>query len=279
MTKKEFIKKQKNRILKIKIKLVNTFKRELKFYFARQTKRLRSGNRQLIEIIPFLDRQYNRIAKELLNTKNKKENDNIEKVIGIFLFGHAKKQANFINETTIKNIEFSIELAMLQLAEGGEFNPSTIVINRVAANIFRRLSKNRPFTISLTETQEVTEGLRFEITKETHRELEDVIVNHDKERAEELYLISQDYTTYEISLGIGIQTNAKLFATLALAKKMWLDVGDAKVRKAHRLASGQTVLVNEPFIVNNELLMFPGDTSLGASIENVVRCRCVDILL
>lgn len=37
---------------------------------------------------------------------------------------------------------------------------------------------------------------------------------------------------------------------------------------------GQTVGVREPFEVSGELLRFPGDTSLGASLGNVINCRC-----
>jgi uncharacterized protein with gpF-like domain len=57
-------------------------------------------------------------------------------------------------------------------------------------------------------------------------------------------------------------------------KKKWVTVGDDKVRPAHRVANGQIKPINQPFIVAGEKLMFPGDTSLGASIKNVANCRC-----
>ena len=40
------------------------------------------------------------------------------------------------------------------------------------------------------------------------------------------------------------------------------------------MADGQRVGVNEPFIVDGEKLMFPGDASMGASGKNFYNCRC-----
>ena len=63
--------------------------------------------------------------------------------------------------------------------------------------------------------------------------------------------------------------------------KRWLTSRDARVRRPtgsspfdHRSAEGQTVPVDKPFIVSGEPLMFPGDSSRGASIGNVANCRC-----
>lgn len=54
----------------------------------------------------------------------------------------------------------------------------------------------------------------------------------------------------------------------------WLSTHDARTRHAHGAADGQRVAVDEPFIVGGEELMFPGDTSHGASGWNIYNCRC-----
>lgn len=54
----------------------------------------------------------------------------------------------------------------------------------------------------------------------------------------------------------------------------WLATRDARTRHAHGMADGQRVAVDEPFVVGGEKLMFPGDTSHGASGWNVYNCRC-----
>lgn len=63
-------------------------------------------------------------------------------------------------------------------------------------------------------------------------------------------------------------------ARAASPRKTWDSVGDNRVRAAHLSADGQSVRVNEPFIVGGEQLMYPGDDSLGASAGNIINCRC-----
>lgn len=57
-------------------------------------------------------------------------------------------------------------------------------------------------------------------------------------------------------------------------KKTWVTMRDRRVRKTHAEISGNTIPINEPFVVGNELLMFPKDTSLGGYAE-VANCRCL----
>lgn len=58
--------------------------------------------------------------------------------------------------------------------------------------------------------------------------------------------------------------------------KSWANLGDSLVRTSPQshLAAEQTVPANKPFIVGGEKLKFPGDLSLGASLSNVINCRC-----
>ena len=57
-------------------------------------------------------------------------------------------------------------------------------------------------------------------------------------------------------------------------KKKWNTMGDSKVRTSHKRASGQIKFLEEPFILGDSLMMFPLDTSLGASAKEIVNCRC-----
>lgn len=59
--------------------------------------------------------------------------------------------------------------------------------------------------------------------------------------------------------------------------KTWITMQDNDVRDAHAIANGQQKPLNQPFVVNNELLMFPGDFSLTASASNLVNCRCTEV--
>lgn len=57
-------------------------------------------------------------------------------------------------------------------------------------------------------------------------------------------------------------------------KREWVATTDERTRDAHADANGQQVDMDEPFIVDGEQLMYPGDTSLGASAGNTINCRC-----
>ena len=57
-------------------------------------------------------------------------------------------------------------------------------------------------------------------------------------------------------------------------QKVWLATGDHRTRPDHAEADGQQVGMEEPFDVGGEQLLYPGDTSLGASAREVCNCRC-----
>ena len=59
--------------------------------------------------------------------------------------------------------------------------------------------------------------------------------------------------------------------------KTWISERDERVRKTHLEADSQTVLIDEPFVVGDSLLLYPKDTSLGASASEIVNCRCTVI--
>lgn len=58
-------------------------------------------------------------------------------------------------------------------------------------------------------------------------------------------------------------------------KRTWDATGDKFTRDTHRHMEGQTVGLNEPFRTNTgALLMYPGDSSLGAPGAETIQCRC-----
>lgn len=66
---------------------------------------------------------------------------------------------------------------------------------------------------------------------------------------------------------------------LALSKE-WVSTNDDRTRDSHRDANGQTVAMDEPFILedaegNKDELMYPGDPD-GSAAE-VINCRCVSV--
>ena len=61
-------------------------------------------------------------------------------------------------------------------------------------------------------------------------------------------------------------------------ERVWLSSRDERVREDHADMDGQRRGKNEPFEApDGSLLMFPGDTSLGAAASQTVMCRCMEI--
>ena len=61
------------------------------------------------------------------------------------------------------------------------------------------------------------------------------------------------------------------------ATHTWQSMEDDRVRPTHAEADGQTVPIEEPFKVGKYLLMYPGDSSLGAGEEEIILCRCYEL--
>lgn len=59
-----------------------------------------------------------------------------------------------------------------------------------------------------------------------------------------------------------------------ILNKRWISTHDNRTRHAHAGADGQIVMNSMPFDVGGEHLMFPGDSSMGASGWNLYNCRC-----
>lgn len=82
--------------------------------------------------------------------------------------------------------------------------------------------------------------------------------------------------------GITAAQNAGRMDSYVAAEKMgitirrkWICTKDSRTRSAHGMADGQIVVGTEkPFEVGGELMMFPGDQSMGAHGWNIYNCRC-----
>ena len=59
--------------------------------------------------------------------------------------------------------------------------------------------------------------------------------------------------------------------------KRWVATSDDRTRDEHAAADGQEVPNDEPFEVGGELMMYPGDVSMGCSAWNVINCFDGDV--
>ncbi len=67
---------------------------------------------------------------------------------------------------------------------------------------------------------------------------------------------------------------------IGIESKQWVSTIDNLTRQNgfdHVSADGQVVKNTQPFIVSGEELMFPADSSRGASAGNIIHCRCAGV--
>ena len=58
-------------------------------------------------------------------------------------------------------------------------------------------------------------------------------------------------------------------------KKTWLTMLDDKVRDTHIYLEGETIDIDDVFIVGSSMMRYPKDTEYGASADEIINCRCV----
>lgn len=155
--------------------------------------------------------------------------------------GKSDRQSDFIISTTSNDMFDSVEKARRALFEDGIMTPTNRELSEVSASILKRKQIGRIETIAMSETQSAAESTKF-IEAEARSDLRPRVLG-----------------------GIGITAT----------KKKWVTVGDSKVRDKHISANGQTRNLLEPFEVGGDRLNHPGDSSLGASADNVINCRCM----
>ena len=277
VSKRDFIAKQGVKHLRQKLELEREFIPEIKKYFRKQAKVIKEKSPNIITIEPYLETHYKKVAEKLIGKKIKQINN--DEIVKRLIQTKVKKQAGIIDGATNEEIELSVNLARQQLQEEGDYTPTQTILYMVAAKIFLNRMQGRIQGIATTETQGMYEALRFELNNEYKKELTDVIVEGNINRAEEIADITESYTNYEIAetLKKPRTDNRRAFALIALAMKMWVTMGDLKVRAWHVAAHGQTVAVIMAFVVMGEMLMYPGDPN--GSAKNIVNCRCVTAYL
>jgi len=171
------------------------------------------------------------------------ERTNIEAALLLLLLAsykdRARRQAGFILNTTRRIFRETLANVLIEM-EMQERELSSQEIAKAHAKKFNERNKRRVRTIAETEVGNISQ---LAIQAE-----------------------SDELSKAIILAGIIIRPS-----------KTWLTVGDSRVRRKHRNANNQKRKLKDPYLVGGERLMFPGDTSLGASLGNIMNCRCSSI--
>lgn len=161
-----------------------------------------------------------------------------------------------IADTNTSDAEQAVRIATVErerlLAQQGEsMNQRTFAV--VAAAAFDRRLKGRTTGIVMLETQGPAELVKA---------------------AEAGILVSAPVGLASFATNVVEAIRNRLSRHRRAPVKEWVTMGDSRVRPGHRAADSQQVPSDQPFMVAGERLMHPGDRSLGASIGNVINCRC-----
>ena len=103
------------------------------------------------------------------------------------------------------------------------------------------------------------------------------VVQSTFDHIKEEYYLSRDRAMFISECEANTSLNYKEFTDAIKSGKKykaWKDIGDKRERKTHLEVGGTTVPIRELFAVGNSLMLFPKDTSHGASSKEIVNCRC-----
>ena len=164
----------------------------------------------------------------------------IEQALREFIAITSLAHAAFITRTSNNIFNEAVQRALFEFVQSGE-DFTQADVGRRAREIAMVQNLPRANNIATTITQNAAEGSKF------------------------------------VEAQTLIRTGAVLTGNISVGEgtvKEWVSVLDGVTRKAHAIADGQRVGVDEAFVVDGELLMFPGDISLGATAKNTNHCRC-----
>lgn len=173
-------------------------------------------------------------------------NDEILAALLLWAEQRAPEQARYITLTNQKALDESLAQARQAFADEGRTDYTNRELATVAAAILGRRLLGRTGAITTLETQAPAEATKL----------------------------------VEMFAAAGLPPEAAVTGARVLQTgkfKQWQTMRDERVRAGHKEAEGQLRPIERPFIVAGERLMYPGDTSLGASISNVINCRCVSV--
>ncbi len=243
-----------------KIQLEEKFKPELGTFFNKLSKDIfavyfASGsilnlNAYYPELVTLLRTQYRRIANKfdaefVSRIKDPALKASIENSLNVnhnivdYINTQSEKQAQYILDTTRREL------------------------NHITANI---IVNNTQTGVSLTNAQ-IAKNIQNEFKKRTKDRIDTIAMTETQITSEKVKLIEAQ----EVALAIDE------LPIVPKVIKTWSSTLDNKTRVAHADADTQTQPINKPFEVKGQLLMTPGDDSLGATMDNIINCRCSSV--
>jgi hypothetical protein len=178
------------------------------------------------------------LEKNFRHIEYKGLDDKVKYKLNDFINKRSLQQTYTISQTNSKELFNAYGSVYAQIGFQGV---SPDVIAEEGSQAFERRAIGRAKTIAQTETQFIAEATK---------DIEALAITEER-----------------------ISINGETLSQEEITKT-WNALLDEKTRLSHAEADYQIVQQNQPFIVQAQKLMFPGDTSMGATLDNIINCRC-----
>lgn len=213
---------------------------------------LNSHLRKVYDTFSNTFREQNKELFEELELKQEDDEEGIDELIAFALMvlreDVVSERASTLVDTNERQMDVALGQARMQLTEQGESTDSRSVA-ALAATFLSRLFRARVPTIARNETQEGAEAAKL---------------------VEAQVLAGRAPFPLQDRLAIPARPDV----APRVVTKTWVTVGDDRVRPTHVAANGTTIPESGIFVVGNSRLRFPTDRGLGASLEEILGCRC-----
>lgn len=252
-----------NEQLKLKIALEEQFRREVRALFNRIRIEFRIGVSTGVRIraekyLPqwrvLLETHYRRVQNRFMGVvkDNIKQIDNVEDLVLAALIAWAEvntfDSSNVITKTTQNNMDDAIAQARQAFSDEGTVDYTNPELALVSAAILGRKFRGREQSIIMTETQKAAESTKL---------IEAFAVAGLQPMA--------------------VVTREQVPETESI--KEWQDMEDKLVRTGHHARQVVPVAIDKPYIVNGQQMMYPSDSSRGATVKNTINCRCASFYI
>lgn len=235
------------------------------------------------ELKDILAKHYRRVSRVFGNLSERQlaqivKDDAYTREINSYIAQRSQQQANYINKTDQNKLNDAFKAALVLWFLSGSRTPNSTVTVAPRSSLPQG-TETHPVSGQSVSPQ-AGEGINSENLQIVHSHdiLKSVsksgIENFDAQLDSRKETIATTETQNSAETTKYLALAAYLLRQGLVANKQWITMHDDRVRPWHVDAEGQVKKDKQPFIVNGEELMYPGDTELGASLNNVINCRC-----
>lgn len=235
------------------------------------------------EIRRLLVRHYKLVFKEFpspveIDFKNAITNSMIQEKQDEYINDRANQSTQQISDTTQKRWQRAIDSALLLLLLGRDTTD-----NEDDRESISNVEIRDDFIGNNITQDQFVSGSRVD---DQSRDKRDAIValavkkfNSGNSAKSRLIANTETQSASESHKHIIAETLLTTAGIVSNVNKMWMTILDGRERASHNAANGQIRPFNSPYIVQDQLLMYPGDISINATADNVINCRCGSMLI